>query len=49
MRRGVIARDKVRDHCPVVPDGVKSCLAMADVALARARKDGVKIMIGEKV
>lgn len=31
-------RDKVRDHCPVIPDGVKSCLTMADIALIAARK-----------
>ena len=39
---------KVRDHCPVIPEGVKSCLNMADIALSLARKEGVKIMIGEK-
>lgn len=41
-------RDKVRDHCPVIPEGVKSCLAMADIALIMARKDGIKILIGDK-
>lgn len=31
-------RDKVRDHCPVIPDGVDICLTMADVALIKARR-----------
>lgn len=30
--------NKVRDHCPVIPDGVEICLTMADVALIAARK-----------
>lgn len=41
-------RDKVQDHCPVIPEGVQTCLNMADIALALARKEGVKIMIGDK-
>ena len=41
-------RDKVRDHCPEIPAGVQSCLNMADIALSIARKDGIKIMVGDK-
>lgn len=31
-------RDKVRDHCPVIPDGVKICIEMANIALIAARR-----------
>lgn len=33
-------RDKVRDHCPAMP-ALESCMLMADVALIKARRDGI--------